>query len=66
MSKYVCEDCGSEKVQVCLPAWFDPNKNLKMVDIDDAADELSTYCEECGDTTGVIAPNGKVIRGRWD
>ncbi len=38
---------------------------LKMVDVDECADELATWCNKCGDNTGLIAPNGKVITGRW-
>lgn len=63
--KYVCDDCGGANVQVCLPAWFDPNKELKFIDCDAEADELSVYCEDCGDCTALVAPNGQVITGRW-
>ncbi len=63
--KYKCADCGGTDVQVCLPAWFLPNKDLKMVDVDETADELNVFCENCGDCTEIIAPNGKAIRGRW-
>lgn len=65
MKKYRCADCGSTDVEVCLPGWFNPNKNLRFIDCDAEAEELAVYCNDCGDTHGVIAPNGKVITGRW-
>ena len=64
MKKVKCADCGSTNVEIQLPAWFDPN-TLKMVDVDECAEELATWCNKCGDNTGLIAPNGKVITGRW-
>ena len=63
--KFRCDDCGSTNVEVLLPAWFDPNNGLAFVSADETAEELAIYCNSCGESTGLIAPNGKAIRGRW-
>lgn len=63
--RYCCSNCYSVDVEVCLPGWFNPNDELSFVECDDAADELSTYCNTCGDNAPIIAPNGDIIRGRW-
>jgi hypothetical protein len=64
-NKFTCIDCGSTDVEVCLPAWFNPNKKLKFVECDAVAEALSIFCNDCEDTTGLSSPNGQVITGRW-
>jgi rRNA maturation protein Nop10 len=64
-NKITCIHCGSKDVEIQLPAWFNPNKKLKFVDVDECAEELAVWCNKCGDNTALVAPNGKVITGRW-
>ena len=63
-TKIRCADCNSDDVEISLPAWFTAN-GLNYVECDAGAEELSTYCNNCGDCTELVAPNGKAIRGRW-
>lgn len=63
--KFTCAKCESDDVEVCLPAWFNPNKELRLVECVADGDELSVYCNNCGDTTALISPNGQRITGRW-
>lgn len=43
-----CAHCYSDKVQYSLPAWFDPNRGNRQVDVDAEATP-AVYCEACGD-----------------
>lgn len=63
--KVKCATCHGTNVEICMPAWFDPNNDMAFYDMDADADELSTWCRDCGDSCVLIAPDGSMIRGRW-
>lgn len=59
----VCPECGSCRVQICMPAWFEANGDLEeAVDLDYDARPTETFCPRCyylsdGDTTLLLAGN---------
>jgi hypothetical protein len=63
--KYKCGGCGSEDVEILLPAWFNPNDLYIDFEADDAAEELAVWCNECEEADHLIAPNGQTVTGRW-
>ena len=66
MSNYLCITCGSENVQLCMPAWFRPNEEMEFVEMDTEALELSVFCPECEQCEGIVCvPTGRIITGRW-
>lgn len=42
----VCSQCGSPRVEISLPAWFDANTH-EQTGTDDEADAMYTYCHDC-------------------
>ena len=59
----ICATCGSDNVQICLPAWRYINTE-EFVDFDEEAEALAYYCDECCNDT-VEGDDGKPITGRW-
>jgi hypothetical protein len=45
----VCSECGSERVEYAIPAWFDANTD-KYVSADEEADTLYTFCHDCDES----------------
>ena len=52
--KTICSECGSEDVQILMPAWVDPD-TLKVQEVDAEAEPLSTWCQVCEGHTELIA-----------
>lgn len=42
----VCQVCGSDRIEISLPAWFDAN-TLEQTGVDDEADVMYTFCRQC-------------------
>jgi hypothetical protein len=53
-SKWRCPECASPNVEISLPVWFteDQSGHLTQVSIDDGADPLWWYCQDCEATDG--------------
>ena len=47
----VCTECGSERVEYAIPAWFDANTD-KQTSVDEEAGALFTYCHDCDESRG--------------
>jgi len=66
---YRCSVCHGANVQICKPAFFDPNNNWVYVDDDGEADPLSTFCVDCADNHPIIEKyadgSESTIVGRW-
>jgi len=45
----VCTECGSQNVEISLPAWFNVN-TLEQTGTDDEADPLYTWCHDCDES----------------
>ncbi len=45
-TKKVCSECGSDRVEYSVPAWFDANTH-EHTGNDDEADVMYTYCHKC-------------------
>lgn len=43
---FVCGTCHGKNVEVCQPAWVDPNTD-RVIDIDAEADWATTWCRDC-------------------
>ena len=53
--RWLCDDCGSEQIELCYPAWFKRNEkgNLEYVEIDTGAEEPNGFCcHECDGLSG--------------
>lgn len=64
-SEHTCGRCGTNDVEVCLPAFFALNDNLNFVSVDLEAEALSYYCNQCEDDVPMRAPCGEMSVGRW-
>ena len=65
-ANYVCAECGSERVQYAVPAWYDFNTG-ELISTDDGCDPLMIFCEECEESASVInRDTGRHISGHWD
>ena len=61
-----CAQCDGEKLEVCLPAWFDANGTFESpTSVDDEAEALSYYCPQCQDSVPAADDNGHHHYGRW-
>lgn len=51
-NRWRCRECGSDKVQIALPAWFreDVDHELTYIEADAEADVLWWVCEDCGES----------------
>lgn len=64
---YTCDHCGSDQIEICLPAFFEANTpDFDHVSTDYEASALSWYCRKCEDTVPVKTPFGGMDAGRWN
>ena len=66
----VCSECGSSRIEISLPAWFDAN-TYGQTGTDDDADVQYTYCHDCdesrcGDWTKEIEDERPAQSGLFD
>lgn len=45
----VCSECGSERVEYAVPAWFNANTH-EQTGVDDEAEPLYTWCHDCDES----------------
>jgi len=59
---YRCVDCGSEEVEICLPAFFRLNGTYERPEsVDIEADGICYWCPACDCEVEVRAPDGEIL-----
>jgi hypothetical protein len=68
---HTCGSCGSEDVEVCMPAWFKARGyELRYVECDEEAEALNTHCNACEENQSLtVQPHDleelRTLTGRW-
>lgn len=63
--KYRCETCEGDKIEMCLPGFYEANKDFPLVSTDMEASALSYYCRSCEKSVAVKTPDDTIDVGRW-
>ena len=65
-ARYTCNKCGSDEVEVLMPAWYAANSEYEMPEQDSEASPLSTWCLKCEDHITLWDNHeDRTISGRW-
>ena len=54
----VCSECGGDRVEYSIPAWFNANTH-EQTGVDEGSEVMYTYCPDCCDGAG------ESRRGNW-
>ena len=66
--EWACMHCHGHDVEVCLPAWQDPNADWAFTQEDEGAEPLNTFCNACGENHDLynVKDPSDTIHGRWN
>jgi len=63
--KYRCDDCDGDEIEMCLPGFYEANKDFRLVSTDMEASALSYFCRSCDKSVAVKTPDNTMDVGRW-